>query len=140
MLDGLYECDDKGFRHLDREQLNKLQSRKQLERTLIDIGRSALAFHNPETQYQFYNIGNLQTHLDLALKANLDILHLPTEPIRTRDIYAHVKGSEMPRNSARLHKEDMRTKYDHLFPNGGAGYISRGCHVLNEISEFLALS
>ena len=138
VLEGIYKSDEKGFRHLDRENLNQLPNRKQLEQTLIDIGRSALSFHNPETEYQFYNIDNLQSHIDLALEAGIDVLHLPTEPIRTRDVYAHVKGSEMPSNSTRLHKEDMRTQHDHLFPNGGGGYISNKEHVLDEILEFWA--
>jgi len=66
--------------------------------------------------YQFYPIINLWKDIEIALKANLKLIHLTAEPISVAEVSKQGFGKIFNNKlSAKLIKYDMRTKYGKLF-------------------------
>jgi hypothetical protein len=101
------------------------------------LGFSALDFTDSRAEYQFYNLANLWEHIGLAIKNEIPLLHLATEPICAAELHRVVKGTEFTNEIAQTPvRYDFRTKYAELF-HGTGGYIADKQTVLGEIVEFV---
>ena len=126
---------DMGMMQIDRTLLNLSPIRKKLEKIVYEHGFSADIFHNPETTYQFYDTRNLIKDVQIAIKLNLSHIHLVNEPIKVSDIYSRLIGNPMPKNNAKLHKEDIHTIYSKHWGEVGP-YLCSAKVVLDNLSEF----
>lgn len=122
---------------VDRMALDASARRAALEEALEAIGGSALQFTNSASQFQFYDIGNLWSDIVKGMTAGLRIMHLSPVPLAASDVYLAVKGFDMPVTNARLHRENMRTKYADLWGHGGA-YTADADEVITGIRRYFA--
>jgi hypothetical protein len=133
-LEKVYSWDaSKAMHIIDREALLAEEGGRELEQTLVDLGLSATRFTNPQSTFQFYNLSNLWVDICRGIEDDLDILHLCPEPVLAGDIYKLATGSTMPDAGARVHHEDMRTRYAN-FPNS---YTANRDEVLRDVGAFL---
>ncbi len=135
-LEAIYAPDAAlGMHVIDRMALGALRDRQALTAEADRLGINAVMFHNRETTYQFYGMSSLVADIDLALNADLDVLHLATAPLTTAEIYRTLKGAEMPETCGRVHAEDMRTLHAGLWGKEGS-YISSSEDVREALTRF----
>lgn len=131
----IYRRDDALSVHVvDRDRLAASGRRRELEAAVDDLGLSAVLFTNPDSRFQFYDMTRLWRDIERGLDHRLGTLHLAPEPVAAAEIYRVLRGTAMPRGSARLHQEDMRTAHAGLW--GGSGpYIASGEEVIAGIAD-----
>lgn len=123
------------FYTVDRRKLKGISIKNLFEKFLIDNGYSAREFTNPDSTFQYYDMAGLWKDIEKALYADLDVIHLATEPIVARDIYFALTGVSMAKNSARTHREDMRTLHAGLWGREN-GYIAEKSEVMSSLMHF----
>ena len=124
-----------GLLKLDRAALNADGRRAALEDAVTVLGASATQFHHPDTTYQYYAIDRLWQDIGIALGAGLSHLHLVAEPLTAAAIHARLTGRPMPDTSARLHREDMRTRHAGLWGAEGP-YQFGAAATLDQLAAF----
>lgn len=135
---GLYAPDPAtGMYRIDRARLQASPAADQLAEAVEAHGFSAVGFHNPETTYQFYGISDLKADIDRALAAGLALIHLVTEPVAAAFVHRSLLGRDMPANTARLHREDVRTRHAELWGQSGP-YLADRERVMDRLREFVA--
>jgi len=131
----LYVPDNSGIHTINRVALDSAPVRPALEAAVREIEMSATQFHNPNSTYQYYDISKLWQDIGLAAKFSLNHVHLAPEPLRAGDIHAHLLGTDMPCGDARLHREDVHTRYSALWGRDGP-YIEDAGSVLDKLEAF----
>jgi hypothetical protein len=126
-----------GLLKLDRAALNADPRRPALEVALDALGATATQFHHRETTYQYYPIDRLWQDIGIASGAGLTHLHLAPEPLTAAAIRARLTGRAMPETSARLHREDMRTRHAGLWGAQGP-YQFTAADTLDALAAFFA--
>lgn len=134
LIEKYYEKSDNGFfkcKSLTSEE-NKL---------LMDyfnrIGFNALNFTDSRGIYQFYNLSYLWEHIEIALRNNINVLNLATEPISVNELYKYIFGKDFINEiSTNLAHYDFKTKYDETY-DGTNGYIFNKEFVLKDIKTFV---
>jgi hypothetical protein len=122
---------------LDRAALNASALRPDLDRFVLETGFSAIAFTNPESSFQFYDMTRLWSDIRVALDANLSIIHLAPEPVLARDVHQRLTGRTMPASEARVHNEDMRSGHAGLWGKSGP-YLMPSADSLSGLARFHA--
>ena len=125
-----------GMYVLDRLQLAADPRRTEFETALAACNMSALQFTNPESTFQYYSLNRLWEDVRLALEANIPLAHMATEPLKAAEVYHHLTGKRLSENSARVHREDFRTRHEDIF-GGQDGYIQTRAEVLTEIGRWM---
>lgn len=88
--------------------------------------------------FQFYNLARLTTDIDLALSAELDLVHFATEPVSVADIAARAFDLAIaPRPGLAAPRYDMRTIHAGLWKRNGY-YLETREEVLRSIRAFVA--
>lgn len=135
-LRALYTLKDtNGMYVLDRPALAASANKTVLERTANTLGYCATQFHNRGTTYQFYDMQRLWADIEVAIAAGLSHIHLANEPLSVAEIHERLTGRPMPETSARLHREDMRTRHAGLWGSTGP-YINDAATTLDRIAAF----
>jgi nucleoside-diphosphate-sugar epimerase len=128
-----YIPQENGFYKLSVTDGQKLELKAAFER----LNFSALNFTDSRSVFQFYNVSRLWEHIEIAMRENIPLLHLATDPISASDVYRKVVGGEFVNE---LPKEpfnyDFRTKYANLF-DGKGGYILSRERVLSDLTAFV---
>lgn len=124
-----------GLCKLDRERLAADPGRRALEQALLEADMSSTQFHNPDTSYQYYDMTRLWADIGISRAAELNVIHLATEPLRAGDIHLELTGRTMPETGARLHREDMRTRHADLWSRQGP-YLDDKGNVLRQLKSF----
>lgn len=129
-----YYCpQDNGFYKVEVAE----KDRELLKDIFRNLGFSALNFTDSRNVYQFYNLGRLWSDIQIALKENVELLHLATEPVSVCEIYEYLTGekfiNELGGTPVRY---DYKTIYATKF-GGIEGYICSKSEVLKEIQEFI---
>lgn len=115
-LTDLYHRDEQlGMMVLDRGALDRSGARGRMEAAIRACGASASAFTSPSSTFQYYPVPRLWHDIELALSAELSLLHLAPEPVSAAQVYRCLTGDAMTANEARVHHEDMRTRHSRLF-------------------------
>jgi len=115
--------------------------KKEIKSSLIELfencGFNALSFTDSRSVYQFYNLENLWSHIKIAIKNDLRLLCVATEPVSADKLYRSIYGKEFKNEflSSPI-KYDMRTLHYRLY-NGNGGYIFDKDRVINEIKGFM---
>lgn len=133
-LNDYYTKEDNGFYKCRPLSLNE---EKELKKYFESIGFTALTFTDSRASYQFYNLKYLWTHIEIALKNEIKVLNLATEPITSAEIYSYIKGKEFVNEiTSTPAKYDFRTTYDTVF-GGKNGYIFNKDFILEDIKNFV---
>lgn len=126
----IYAWDEALSMHvLDRDKLARSGHRRAMDEAVTVLGASAVQFTNPESHFQFYDLGRLWADIGRGLDAGLETLHLAPAPMAAGDIFQAIRGGAMPASGARVHGEDMRTAYAGLWGKDGP-YIATADEVL----------
>lgn len=93
---------------------------------------------DPASRFQYYDLHRLWADIGTASRAGLDLVHLVTEPLRTRDIverfFPGAATGEPP--SAGSADYDFRTRHDAAF-GGAGGYIYGGDEAMRRIGAYV---
>ena len=110
---------------------------KTLHAIFESLNFSALNFTDSRSVYQFYPLARLWSDIEIALKNDLRLLHLATEPVKTGELYNYLTGknfvNELSNNPANY---DFRTKFAKLF-GGNENYLLDKKAVMNLIADFI---
>ena len=124
---GFYQC---------RNNLTQ-EEKKKLKKYFNDINFSALNFTDSRGKYQFYNLSYLWEHIEKALKNNIKILNLATEPVSINELYKYIKNSDFTNYiTNEIPNYNFKTKYDKIY-NGKNGYIFDKQFILEDIKKFV---
>ncbi len=123
---GFYKCKD-----LDES------NKKQLKEMFKDLGFSALNFTDSRGAFQFYNLKFLWKHIEIALKNNIKILNLATEPITINELYKYIYNEEFTNIlDSTVPNYNFKTKHFKIY-DGKNGYILSKDFILEDIKEFV---
>lgn len=123
---GLYRC-----KKLSADEKESLRAR------LKRIGFTALNFTDSRNVYQFYPLERLWDDLQLALKHNIYLLHMATEPVSAGELYAYLTGCSFENEILSVPvRYDFRTIYDGLY-GGSNGYLIDKEQVKKQIKLFV---
>ena len=136
-IDFLSECYEKqpnGF-----YQLQKIKSslKERLIQELANSNFSALNFTDSRASYQFYNLDYLFDHITLALKNQIKVLNIATEPITAAEVYEYLYGKQFV-NHITDHpvNYNFKTKHSAVFGSDD-GYILKRDQILSDIKYFV---
>lgn len=136
-LQDIYDWDDTiNMYRIDRTALDVSGQRAALETSLTEAGLSAVTFTNPDSTYQYYNLARLWDDMEAARAAGLDVLHLATEPLRAGVIHHAITGLVMPNTGARLHHEDMHSRYAGVIRGAADPYLATADQILADLVTF----
>ena len=121
---------------VDRDLVSRSTDASAIEAHLRDLGATSLAFTNPGSSFQFYPLARLWSDVEVALAHGLDTVHLVTEPVTASALHEHVTGTPMPRSTARVHREDVRTAFASLWGVAGEYIMSRAA-VIEQLTAFV---
>lgn len=127
----LYDTNLKVYQ-LDRNLFNFLEFRSEIEHEVVNLGLSAISFHNPKSTHQFYNLNRFWSDLELILDNDIREIHLATEPLTVGSIFEELLGFTMPEGGAVLHHEDIHTDHSSIWGKNG-NYIEESSQVLIEL-------
>ena len=100
---------------------------------------NALNFTDSRNKYSFYDLRCLWDHLQIALKNELSLIHLATEPLVVADIYRAVYPQQKPFVNEFLPQPiiyDLKTQYATIF-GGKSSYIFSKDTVLSNVVDFI---
>lgn len=130
-LQAFYVKQDNGFYKNSKKNEELLQ-------ILQQVNFSALNFTDSRNQYQFYPLSRLASDIQIALKNQIKLLHLATEPLTASEIYTVLTGKKWNNKlSGEPAIYDFRSKYAHMF-GGKNGYLLMKQDVLHSIQNFVA--
>lgn len=113
------------------------KSRLTLKAFFESCGFNALSFTDSRSTFQFYNLKYLWEHIDVAIKNDIRLMCLATEPVSAGELYCHIFFKEFKNEFSKAPASyDMRTIYSELF-EGERGYISDKHSIMDEIREFV---
>ncbi len=133
-LKNFYVLQDNGF-----YQCKNLvgDEEKNLQEIFEQLNFSALNFTDSRSVYQFYPLSRLWSDIEIALKNDLKILHLATEPIQVGELYKYLTEkifvNELPSQPANY---DFRTKFANLF-GGEKNYLLNKISVMKSVADFV---
>ena len=129
-----YDLQENGFY---RCNATSQEEKAELKRHFEQLGFSALNFTDSRSQYQFYNLGYLWQHIQVALSHNLHILNPATEPVTIAELSAHIMGKALENEIKDDYPvQDYRCKYAQLF-GGANGYLFDKAFVMDDIKNFV---
>ncbi len=104
---------------------------------------NALCFTDARSKYQFYDLRRLWADVQIALDADLRVLHLATPPVTPAQVYAAVVAGSAQEGStfenqlaAAPFDYDLQTQHAALF-GGAAGYLCSEADELAQITTFM---
>lgn len=129
-----YKKQDNGF--YKSIEINE-DERKELKKYFREIGFSALNFTDSRGSFQFYNLGYLWDHIQLALNNNIKKLNIATEPITINEIYRSIYNEDFSNEVANIVPNYNYKTVNYKCFNGENGYIFNKEFVINDIKEFI---
>lgn len=125
------------YKKQDNSFYKLMNNSDELKKEFKRVGFSALNFTDSRGVFQYYNLSHLWEHINIALKNNIKILNLATEPISATEIYHTVFTDDFKNEIMdKPFKYNLKTKYAEVF-NGKDGYIYSKEQVLKEIKEYI---
>ena len=113
---------------------------EELKQEFMSLGFSALNFTDSRGVFQFYNLANLWDDIQTAVKNDIRLLNIATEPISVAEIYKKLTDRKFENEITQTPPfYDYRSKHAELF-GGKDGYFADKKTILNEIVEFVKRS
>ena len=111
--------------------------RETVKKLFLHLGFSALNFTDSRSRFQFYNLSRLWNDIQIALKNNLQLLHLATEPITVSELYQFLTGKSFENEISAVPADyDFRTDHGLLY-GINSNYLCDKETVLREIKKFV---
>jgi len=124
---------DNGFYKSVIDESSKLQ----MKEVFKSLGFTALNFTDSRSNYQFYNLANLNNDIEIALEASVKLWHPATEPVNAGELYKYLSGNEFINGlKGEPANYDYKTIHDSLF-GGKNGYICDKVSVMEDIRRFI---
>ena len=134
LIGAYYTCGNDGFYH--PVSLDDIK-RTELLNAFNKLNFSALNFTDSRGLFQYYNLKYLWNHIDIALKNDIKILNVATEPFITSELYEHLFHkkfeNELPYT---IPFYNFKTKYSSLFGRKD-GYLYSKEEVIKDIDQFI---
>lgn len=112
-----------------------------IKRLRIDfrrVGFTALNFTDSRNIYQFYPLSHLWDDINRALREDIHLLHLSTEPISTCELIQYLSGNKFENVlSNNTVKYDYRTKHLSIWGDDKDTYIMSKNQILKDIKDFV---
>lgn len=113
---------------------------EELKQEFMSLGFSALNFTDSRGVFQFYNLANLWDDIQTAVKNDIRLLNIATEPISVAEIYKKLTDRTFENEITQTPPfYDYRSKHAELF-GGKDGYFADKKTILNEIVDFVKRS
>lgn len=101
------------------------------------LNDNCLEMINSESSFQYYYLDNLWRDINKAIKADLSVINLFTEPLNTRFIIDNFfPEKKVGGNASQEIHYDLHTEYSHLWQREGH-YISSKNEVLLQLKVFI---
>lgn len=101
------------------------------------IGFSALNFTDSRGIFQYYNLKYLYKDIQTAIKNDIELLNIATEPIEIGKLYKVLTGEDFVNEiSQNVPHYDFKTKHADLF-GGKDGYLQTADFVYGDIKKFI---
>jgi hypothetical protein len=97
----------------------------------------ATSFTNSASRFQYYNLANLGRDIKAAMRGDLRVLHLCSEPWEVADLHEALLGTPFANDGPPVVSEDMRTEYAGLLGRNGP-YLYNRAEVLGDLKRFCA--
>ena len=113
------------------------EEKEELKKIFFKLDFSALNFTDSRGIFQFYNLKYLWQHIEIALKNNIKILNLATEPVLISEIYQNIMNKPFVNELNKpIPNYNFISKYAELF-DGQEGYIFNKDFILQDIKQFV---
>jgi hypothetical protein len=137
LMDRVFTFDDAlSMFKLDRNLLEAVDGRRNLEPALKRAGVLATHFTNSASEYQYYNLANLKRDIETCVVHGLSVLNVCSEPWRVDDLHAALTGAEFANSGPPVVKEDVRTQHAGVFGRTGP-YLYGRDEVLGDLRDFV---
>ncbi|WP_439519106.1 NAD-dependent epimerase/dehydratase family protein [Hydrogenophaga sp.] len=101
------------------------------------LQHNALENINPRSSFQYYDLSNLWSHIQIAWSQKLELVHLFPAPILTSELIDTLfPGTVVGATAAPEAHYDHRTVHGHLF-GGDDRYVSDKATVLQQLDHFI---
>jgi hypothetical protein len=99
---------------------------------------NCLAAINPASVFQYYDMANLSSDLEIVLKEGIPLINLVTEPLETGRIRdAFFAGTEIGISTAAAARYDIHTQYARAFGKSG-NYRFEAGEVMEQLGRYVA--
>ena len=99
--------------------------------------KTSLQFTNPDSQFQFYPLSCLWKDIQRALKNNIKILNVVSEPLLAKNLAKKVLNINLPENQAKRYVYDLKTEYSEIW-QGPKGYLYSKDFLYSDIDRFFS--
>ena len=98
---------------------------------------NAISFTDSRSIYQFYNLGKLWSDIEIALRNNLHLLNITTEPVSVAEVYKVLSGNGFVNELAKpSFNYDIKSIHAVLF-GGQGGYLIDKEDELNDLKQYV---
>lgn len=113
------------------------EEKENLKKVFLGLGFSALNFTDSRSRFQFYNLERLWKDIQLAMQAEIRLLHPATEPVSVGELYEYITGKVFVNElKATPADYDYRTLHAEVF-GGKDGYIENKSAVMEQVRRFV---
>jgi len=135
IIKNYYHKMNDNFYKIDYHSLTSSQ-KNELYLFLKEIKFSSLSFTDSRSVYQFYNLNNLWKHIQVAIKLNIPVLNISTEPICVSELYKYLTGRNFTNYIMKNpYYYNYKTKYYKDF-SGYLGYLKTKKDILIDLKNF----
>lgn len=112
--------------------------RNDLRNIFKQLNFSALNFTDSRGIFQYYNLKYLYDNIQIAIKNNVKVLNIATEPIEIGHLHKVLTGKPFENHiTENPPYYDFRTKHAEIF-GGNNGYIQNSDFIYNDIKKFVS--
>lgn len=98
---------------------------------------NAISFTDSRSVYQFYNLERLWSDIEIAMKNNIRLLNIVTEPVSVADVYKVLSGNDFTNELSKTpYNYNIRSKYADLF-GGADGYMINKTEELADLKRYV---
>ena len=90
---------------------------------------------NPNSSFQFYSLEHLTKDIELALKNNLQLLNISSEPLSVQEVAQVCLGHKLPESNVQGIKYDYKSAYASMY-GGKNGYLYNKAQVLSDLKAY----
>lgn len=109
----------------------------EVKQFFANIGFSALNFTDSRGTFQYYNLSYLWYHIQIALKNNIKLLNIVTEPVSIHEIYYKLENKDFINEiTSNVPYYNITSKHAHLFSKIN-NYIFNKEFVINDIYKYI---
>ncbi len=133
LIKSSYTLDADKFYHLTAES----EEKKKVYEYFSGAAFNAISFTDSRSVYQFYNLGRLWSDIQIALKNNIHLLNIVTEPVSVADVYKVLSGREFANELAKTpYNYDIKSIHAELF-GGENGYLVKKEDELADLKKYV---